>query len=403
MGKRECILHNLGKNYKNKIGFKVAIEIGGLIALAVLVISLLSIGYLFDRGQRKVYKEKETIMLPIPTKSRAFTRNEMITATQSFSREIGRGGFGSVFFGKLPEGQLMAVKVLSLFSRQGIKEFLNEVDLLSKINHRNLVSLLGYCNKTKEVMLIYEHMSAGSLRDHLHGPSAENSELNWKRRLKIALDAAQGLEYLHVGCTPKIIHRDIKSDNILLDTNLNGKLADFGLSRMTMGEATHVTTGVKGTFGYLDPEYYNTQMLTEKSDMYSFGVVLLEIICGRPPIDLKLAEEKINIVRWVTPYLLEMDENGGEIIEIIDKRLCGGYDIKSITGVAKVAMRCVQAVPSSRPIVGEVVAELKEAIKHEDKDSISIAEDIGIQNGDLVAVMADSNKREGMEWRDGVE
>jgi hypothetical protein len=169
MGKRECILHNLGKNYKNKIGFKVAIEIGGLIALAVLVISLLSIGYLFDCGQRKVYKEEETIMVPIPTKSRAFTRNEMITATQSFSREIGRGGFGSVFFGKLPEGQLMAVKVLSLFYRQGIKEFLNEVDLLSKINHRNLLSLLGYCNETKEVILIYKHMSGGSLRDHLHG------------------------------------------------------------------------------------------------------------------------------------------------------------------------------------------------------------------------------------------
>eukprot|EP00253_Pinus_taeda_P015558 PITA_15558 len=245
-------------------------------------------------------------------------------------------------------------------------------------------------------MLVYEHMSGGTLRDHLYGSRAENSDLNWKRRLKIALDAAQGLEYLHVGCNPKIIHRDVKTANILLDTNLNGKLADFGLSKMTIdGEATHVTTVVKGTFGYLDPEYFNTQMLTEKSDVYSFGVVLLEILSGRAPIDTNLPEEEINIVRWVTPYLLETDENGGKIIDVIDKRLCGGYDMKSVSNVAKIAMRCLQALPSRRPTASEVVAELKEAIKvEEDKDGISIAEENGIQNGDV------SNKREGMEWSD---
>lgn len=163
-------------------------------------------------------------------------------------------------------------------------------------------------------MLIYEHMPGGSLRDHLYGPRAEHSGLIWKRRLKITLDAAQGLEYLHVGCTPKIIHRDIKTANILLDNNLNGKLADFGLSKMTIDEqATHVTTAVKGTFGYVDPEYFVTQMLTEKSDVYSFGVVLLEIICGRQPVDVKLPTEEVNIIRWVTPYVLEMDENPGKI------------------------------------------------------------------------------------------
>eukprot|EP00253_Pinus_taeda_P017961 PITA_17961 len=245
----------------------------------------------------------------------------------------------------------------------------------------NLVSLLGYCNETDEVMLVYEHMSGGTLRDHLYGSRAENSDLNWKRRLNIALDAAQGLEYLHVGCNPKIIHRDVKTANILLDTNLNGKLADFGLSKMIIdGEATHVTTVVKGTFGYLDPD---------------FGVVLLEILSGRAPIDTNLPEEEINIVRWVTPYLQETDENGGKIIDVIDKRLCGGYDMKSMSNVAKIAMRCVQALPSRRPTVSEVVAELKEAIKVEvDKDCISIAEENGIQNGDV------STKREGMEWSD---
>eukprot|EP00253_Pinus_taeda_P020782 PITA_20782 len=353
-------------------------------------------------GAKKEHKhflkqDRSKIIVPNTTKSRAFTLDEMIAATQSFTREIGRGGFGSVFFGELPQGKTIAVKVLSLSSHQGIQEFLNEVDLLSKINHRNLVSLLGYCNETDQVMLIYEHMSGGSLRDHLYGSSAENSDLNWKRRLKIALDAAQGLEYLHVGCTPKIIHRDIKTANILLDSNFNGKLADFGLSRMaTDVAATHVTTAVKGTFGYLDPEYYNTQMLTEKSDVYSFGVLLLEIITGRPPIDTNLPDEEVNIVRWATPYLLDTDENGGgKIIDVIDKRLCGGYDMKSASNVAKIAMRCVQALPSRRPTVSEVVAELKEAIKvEEDKDCISIAEENGIQNGDV------STKREGMEWND---
>eukprot|EP00253_Pinus_taeda_P030843 PITA_30843 len=404
VGTRECNLkkkkdENTDK-YKNE-NTKLIVVLGILfIALIVdqyikLTIKKESVATKSSAAQKDP-NDHSMNMVPNATKSRAFTLDEMIAATQSFSQEIGRGGFGSVFFGKLPHGKLIAVKVLSLFSRQGIQEFLNEVDLLSIINHRNLVSLLGYCNETDEVMLVYEHMSGGTLRDHLYGPRAENSDLNWKRRLNIALDAAQGLEYLHVGCNPKIIHRDVKTANILLDTNLNGKLADFGLSKMIIdGEATHVTTVVKGTFGYLDPEYFNTRMLTEKSDVYSFGVVLLEILSGRAPIDTNLPEEEINIVRWVTPYLLETDENGGKIIDVIDKRLCGGYDMKSVSNVAKIAMRCLQALPSRRPTASEVVAELKEAIKvEEDKDGISIAEENGIQNGDV------SNKREGMEWSD---
>eukprot|EP00253_Pinus_taeda_P008326 PITA_08326 len=329
-----------------------------------------------------LYQESSMITVPNPTKSRAFTLDDMIAATKDFSTKIGQGGFGSVFFGELPEGKYIAVKVLSSSSQQGVHEFLNEVDLLSKINHRNLVSLLGYCNQSRKVMLIYEHMSGGSLMDHLYGVNAGNSELNWKIRLKIALDAAQGLEYLHIGCIPKIIHRDIKTANILIDSNMNGKLADFGLSRTTIDEkATHVTTAVKGTLGYLDPEYFNTQMLTEKSDVFSFGVVLLEIICGRKPIDLTVAEEDVNIIRWVTPYLLDMDKNACITTKIIDKRLGSeGSNMKSITRVAKVAMRCVEAQPSSRPSVSDVVEELKKALKIENEASIS--EEIRVEGGD---------------------
>eukprot|EP00253_Pinus_taeda_P028796 PITA_28796 len=409
LGKRECNLdkkENKTENSDNhkkenrdthkKENMKLMVVLG-ILFIALMVDKFVKLRIKFYSTESKHFLNQDRLTNMV-SNARAFTLDEMIAATQNFRREIGRGGFGSVFFGKLPEGKVIAVKVLSLFSRQGIQEFLNEVDLLSKINHRNLVSLLGYCSKTEQVMLIYEHMSGGSLRDHLYGPRAENSYLNWKRRLRIALDAAQGLEYLHVGCTPKIIHRDIKTANILLDGNLNGKLADFGLSRVTTDEeGTHVTTTVKGTIGYLDPEYYNTQMLTEKSDVYSFGVVLLEIICGRPPIDTNLPEEELNIVRWVTPHLLETDENGGKIIDVIDKRLCGDYCTKSMINVAKTAMRCVQALPSSRPPVSEVVAELKEAI---DNDSISIAEENGIQNGHALTGEANSTKREGMEWSD---
>jgi serine/threonine protein kinase len=324
-------------------------------------------------------------------------------STQNFNQKIGQGGFGSVFFGKLREGRDIAVKVLSLFSIEGVHQFQNEVDLLSKIHHKNLVSLLGFCNESKEVMLIYEHMCEGSLRDHLYGPRAEISQLNWKTRLKIALDAAQGLEYLHVGCTPKIIHRDVKTANILLDRNMNGKLADFGLSRITVdGEASYANTAVKGTIGYLDPEYFRTQKLTEKSDVYSLGVVLLEMICGRPPINTNLGEEEVNLIQWVTQYV-KMDDYSSENIEVIvDKRLDGNYDLVSIVEVAKLAFRCVEATPSSRPSVSELVTQIKEAIicENENNSPPPISEGIGSHlQASNVHPRAASIPRK-MEWAD---
>jgi serine/threonine protein kinase len=417
MHKGECILHH---RKKNKLKIVIGITLSGFLIIALaLIVAIVVYRNKVRRKEQGADNERSglemerssffsqdhsMVVVPNPSKSRVFSLKEMIAATQTFSHEIGRGGFGSVFLGKLPQGEDIAVKVLSQSSQQGVHEFLNEVDLLSRIHHRNLVSLLGYCNETREVMLIYDYMSGGSLRDHLYGPSAHLCKLNWRTRLKIALDAAQGLEYLHVGCTPNIIHRDIKTANILLDSDLNGKLADFGLSKMTTdGEATHVTTAIKGTAGYLDPEYFSTWMLTHKSDVYSFGVVLLEIICGRQPIDLKLPAEELNIIRWVTPYVLDID-NPCKITKIIDKRLGGAYDMISVTAVAKLAMRCVQPEPSSRPSVTEVATELREAIKHDDRASISISEEIGIESSDLlsdpVSLSVDSSGPGGMEWSD---
>jgi len=283
-------------------------------------------------------------------------------ATQNFSREIGRTGFGSAFFGKLPDGKEIAVKVFCNMV-QANEKFLNEFDLLSRVHHKNLVTLLGYCiGESGQRMLIYDLVSEGSLRDHLHGQREGLSELNWKRRLKIAIDAAEGLQYLHVCCTPMIIHRDVNTTNILLDSDFNAKLGDFGLSMMTMDRKAPIDTPVAGTMGYLDPEDFCTEPLTQKSDVYGFGMVLLEIISGRKPIDA--TPEEINPRQWVK-YYVGIKENPVKIVEIIDKKMDGNYDMKSITIVAKLALRCIEETSSSRPSMSEVVGELREAFMYE--------------------------------------
>eukprot|EP00252_Welwitschia_mirabilis_P027601 TRINITY_DN9506_c0_g1_i1.p1 TRINITY_DN9506_c0_g1~~TRINITY_DN9506_c0_g1_i1.p1 ORF type:complete len:765 (-),score=105.15 TRINITY_DN9506_c0_g1_i1:304-2568(-) len=301
------------------------------------------------------------------SKPKAFTTEEILKATEHFSKKIGQGGFGSVFLGNLADGHQIAVKVLSAFSSQGKEEFLNELKLLYRANHRHLISLLGYNSRQNDFMLVYEYMPGGSLKDHLYGPESERKGLSWRERVCIALDAAQGLEYLHVGCNTKFIHRDVKTANILLDCNLRGKLSDFGLSKGLMEhEASHITTLVKGTPGYLDPEYFKTQMLTDKSDVYSFGVVLFEIIFGRQAVNRELPEKEINLVRWATPYL-ETKNPKKELMKIIDKKSMGRcHNIKSIRRVARVARACVHDNVMWRPRISEVVTELKQAILEED-------------------------------------
>ncbi|KAH8944918.1 hypothetical protein BDL97_12G012200 [Sphagnum fallax] len=227
---------------------------------------------------------------------------EVIAMTNNFKRTLGEGSFGTVFYGKLPDGQEVAVKRASRNSQQGAKEFYNEVDLLSRVHHKNLVALVGYCQEGKEQILIYEYMPGGTVRESLYGTAkARNNPISWRTRLDIALNAAEGLEYLHTGCVPSIIHRDVKSSNILLSANMMAKVADFGLSKAVVNEnVSHVSTVVKGTTGYLDPEYYTRQKLTDKSDVFSFGIVLLELICGRQSIDTTLSDRMAwNIGEWI--------------------------------------------------------------------------------------------------------
>ncbi|KAF2568042.1 hypothetical protein F2Q68_00024946 [Brassica cretica] len=288
-----------------------------------------------------------------------FSYIEVQEMTNNFERALGEGGFGVVYHGCVNAGQQVAVKLLSQSSSQGYKHFKAEVELLMRVHHINLVSLVGYCDEGEYLALIYEYMPNGDLKQHLSGKRGE-FYLSWEMRLKIAVDAALGLEYLHTGCKPPIVHRDIKTTNILLDQNSQAKLADFGLSRsFPTGNETHVSTVVAGTPGYLDPEYYKTNWLTEKSDIYSFGVVLLELITNRPII--QQSREKSHLVDWVS-YMMTK----GDITNIMDPRLHQNYDTGSVWKFIEIAMLCVCPSSAGRPNMSRVANDLKECLISEE-------------------------------------
>ncbi|CAL4952015.1 unnamed protein product [Urochloa decumbens] len=295
--------------------------------------------------------------------SRQFTYKELKVMTSNFREEIGRGGFGAVFLGYLENGSPVAIKMCSETSpsSQGDKEFLAEAQHLTRVHHRNLVSLIGYCKDKKHLALVYEYMEGGSLEGRLRGEASAATPLTWHQRLKIALDSAQGLEYLHKSCQPPLIHRDVKTHNILLSANLKAKIADFGLMKAFADEfMTHVTTHPAGTLGYLDPEYYNTSQLSEKSDVYSFGVVLLELITGQPPAVPISNTESIHIAQWVREKLSE-----GDIESIADPRMEREYDVNSVWKVSELALQCKEEPSRTRPAMSDVVVGLKECLELE--------------------------------------
>ncbi|CAL5443866.1 unnamed protein product [Camellia sinensis] len=290
-------------------------------------------------------------------KNRRFSYSEVVRITNKFERVIGKGGFGTVYLGYLNDGTEVAVKMLSRLSSQGSEQFWTEAELLTTVHHRNLASLIGYCDEGSNTALIYEYMANGNLQECLLDKN--RAVLTWEQRLQIAVDVAQALEYLHDGCKPPIIHRDIKTANILLNEKLQAKVADFGLSRIfPVEDGTHVSTAVVGTFGYLDPEYYITSRLTEKSDVYSFGVVLCELITGQPAIIKSHDNENTHIVQWVTPML-----ERGEISDIVDPRLQGDFDNNSVWKTLETAMACIPSSPIQRPTMSCVVGELKECLE----------------------------------------
>eukprot|EP00250_Pteridium_aquilinum_P022099 c25300_g3_i3 orf=166-3042(-) len=305
--------------------------------------------------------------------SKLFTYKDICHATLDFTNILGEGGFGKVYHGILESGDEIAVKILAEVSNQGLKQFSTEVATLSRVYHKNLVSLIGYCIENT-YMLIYEYIPKGNLRDFLYGEiESTKKPLPWRTRLEIAIDASQGLEYLHTGCDPAIIHRDVKSSNILLTDKMQAKVGDFGLSRFKDGGSTvsHVSTvNVVGTAGYLDPAYNATNQLTDKSDVYSFGVVLFELICGRAPIDIFSSPP--HIVDWVTPTVVH-----GNVEDIVDPMLANGYNVESMWKVVDVAIGCVQDDRMQRPSMSDVAQILREALEVEmDPKPIPISKDV---------------------------
>ncbi|XP_022006011.1 probable LRR receptor-like serine/threonine-protein kinase At1g67720 isoform X2 [Helianthus annuus] len=339
---------------------------GLAIGAGALLIGFIS-SCLIIRQRKKDHKKEPEVSFHVSSMSNAttsegaqsFTLSELRSATDNFQKKVGSGGFGTVYYGKLNDGKEIAVKILGNSNiQQGKKEFANEVSLLSRIHHRNLVKFYGFCQEEGKDILVYEFMHNGTLKEHLYGPLAKENRLKWIKRLEIAEESAKGIEYLHTGCVPSIIHRDLKTSNILLDNNMKAKVSDFGLSKLAIDGISHVSSIVRGTLGYLDPEYYISNHLTEKSDIYSFGVILLELISGKEAISNEsFGINCRNIVQWAKVHI----ENG-DIQGIIDPSLGDEYDIQSMWKVAEKALMCVQPHANTRPSMSEIIKEIQDAI-----------------------------------------
>ncbi|XP_021905675.1 proline-rich receptor-like protein kinase PERK4 isoform X1 [Carica papaya] len=293
-----------------------------------------------------------------------FTYEELAVATGGFAEAnlLGQGGFGYVHKGVLPNGKEVAVKSLKSGSGQGEREFQAEVEIIIRVHHRYLVSLVGYCNADGQRMLVYEFIPNKTLEYHLHGKGLP--VMDFPTRLRIALDSAKGLAYIHEDCHPRIIHRDIKASNILLDFNFDAKVADFGLAKLSSDNYTHVSTRVMGTFGYLAPEYASSGKLTEKSDVFSFGVMLLELITGKPPVDVSDTEDD-SLVDWARPLLTQALEDG-KFDELADPRLQGNYNQQDMARMVACAAASIRHSARKRPKMSQIVRALEGDVSLED-------------------------------------
>ncbi|WOH05891.1 hypothetical protein DCAR_0625314 [Daucus carota subsp. sativus] len=281
---------------------------------------------------------------------------ELQIATSYFSaaNKIGEGGFGSVYKGKLKDGTLVAIKVLSAESRQGVREFLTELVIISDIEHENLVKIYGCCVEGVHRILVYGYLENNSLAQTLLGDGHCAIEFSWKKRKEICIGIARGLAYLHEDIQPHIVHRDIKASNILLDENLTAKISDFGLAKLIPAHLTHISTQVAGTLGYLAPEYAIRGQLTRKADVYSLGMLLLEIVCGRRNRDSRLPPKEKFLLELAWELYQEQD-----IVGLVDASLNGKFSLNEASRYIKIAFLCTQAAPRSRPLMSDVVNMLK--------------------------------------------
>ncbi|KAJ4833857.1 hypothetical protein Tsubulata_029877 [Turnera subulata] len=308
-----------------------------------------------------------------------YTYKELQMATASFSADnkVGEGGFGSVYKGVLKDGRLAALKVLSAESRQGLREFLTEIKVIASVEHDNLVKLYGCCAEGKHRILVYGYLEKNSLAQTLLGDGHSGIQFSWFTRRKICIGIAQGLAFLHEEVKPHIVHRDIKASNILLDNNLTPKISDFGLAKLLPPNLTHISTRVAGTAGYLAPEYAIRGQLTRKADIYSFGVLLLEIVSGRPNTNRRLPLNE----QYLLERVWECHEHG-KLETMVDASLNGDYDVEEACRYFKIGLLCTQDVPKLRPSMSVVVKMLKHETNVNDKISRPglLSEFMGLKN-----------------------
>ncbi|CAL9068199.1 unnamed protein product [Musa banksii] len=285
-----------------------------------------------------------------------FTLRDLEIATDWFAKDnvLGEGGYGVVYRGQLINGTHVAIKRLLNNLGQAEKEFRVEVEAIGHVRHKNLVRLLGYCMEGTQRMLVYEYVNNGNLEQWLHGAIGQKGSLTWDARMKIILGIAKALAYLHEAVEPKVVHRDIKSSNILVDEDFNAKVSDFGLAKLLGAGKSHITTQVMGTFGYVAPEYANTGLLNETSDIYSFGVLLLEVITGRDPVDYRRPPDEVNLVEWLKWMIGNRRSE-----EVVDPRIVIRPSTKALKKTLLTALRCVDPDSEKRPAMGRVVQMLE--------------------------------------------
>ncbi|KAJ4717426.1 Wall-associated receptor kinase [Melia azedarach] len=374
---------------------KILLSIGiGLVGLFLLIIGAWKLWIIIKK--RKEIKQKEKnfrhnggLLLQQQLtsfdgnfdKSKLFNSKELDKATDHFNvnRILGQGGQGTVYKGMLENGRIVAVKKSKVIDEGKLEEFINEVVILSQINHRNVVRLLGCCLETKVPLLVYEYIPNGTLSQYLHDPN-EELPLTWEIRLRIAVEVAGALSYLHLGAGIPIYHRDIKSTNILLDEKYRAKVADFGTSKSVAIDQTHVTTKVQGTFGYLDPEYFQSSQFTDKSDVYSFGVVLVELLTGEKAIFSTGSQEPRGLAAY---FILSMEENN--LFDILDPQVLKLGKREEIIVVANLAKQCLNLNGKKRPTMKEVAMEL-EGIQASRKESnaLQIHEEIEYKRTEVI-------------------